>query len=51
MVMIFPGYDKVRLSYGQLETVLNRGKRDWIAALENQKAVYLILIKKVGKCM
>ena len=45
----FPGYDKVRLSYGQLETVLNRGKRDWIAALENQKAVYLITDKESGK--
>ena len=45
----FPGYDKVRLSYGQLEAVLNRGKRDWIAALENQKAVYLITDKENGK--
>lgn len=45
----FPGYDKVRLSYGQLEIVLNRGKRDWIAALENQKAVYLITDKVTGK--
>lgn len=45
----FPGYDKVRLSYGQLEVVLSRGKRDWIAALENQKAVYLITDKDNGK--
>lgn len=45
----FPGYDKVRLSYRQLESVLNRGKRDWIAALENQKAVYLITDKENGK--
>ena len=45
----FPGYDKIRLSYGQLEAVLNRGKRDWIAALENQKAVYLITDKENGK--
>lgn len=45
----FPGYDKVRLSYRQLESVLNRGKRDWIAALENQKAVYLITDKESGK--
>ncbi|WP_353095677.1 GIY-YIG nuclease family protein [Tissierella praeacuta] len=45
----FPGYDKVRLSYKQLESVLNRGKRDWIAALENQKAVYLITDKENGK--
>lgn len=45
----FPGYDKVRLSYRQLESVLNRGKRDWIAALENQKAVYLLTDKENGK--
>lgn len=45
----FPGYDKVRLSYGQLESILNRGKRDWIAALENQKAVYLMTDKVNGK--
>lgn len=38
----FPGYDKVRLSFIQLETIITRNKRDWIAALENQKAVYLI---------
>lgn len=38
----FPGYDKVRLSFTQLETIVTRNKRDWIAALENQKAVYLI---------
>lgn len=38
----FPGYDKVKLSYQQLATIIHRGKRDWIAALENQKAVYLI---------
>lgn len=45
----FPGYDKVRMSYEQLEIVLNRNKRDWIAALENQKAVYLITDKFNGK--
>lgn len=45
----FPGYDNVRLSYDELKTILNRGKRDWIAALENQKAVYLISDKSNGK--
>jgi len=38
----FPGYDNVRLTFSQLETIIVRNKRDWIAALENQKAVYLI---------
>lgn len=45
----FPGYDKVRLSFSQLETIINRNKRDWIAALENQKAVYLITDTHNGK--
>lgn len=45
----FPGYDKVRLTFTQLESILNRGKRDWIAALENQKAVYLLTDKNNGK--
>lgn len=45
----FPGYDKVKLSYLQLKNILTRGKKDWIAALENQKAVYLITDKNTGK--
>lgn len=45
----FPGYDKVSLSFSQLETIIMRNKRDWIAALENQKAVYLITDTHNGK--
>ena len=45
----FPGYDKVRLSYSQLQAIISRGKKDWIAALENQKAVYLITDTNNGK--
>jgi len=45
----FPGYDKVCLSFSQLETIIHRNKRDWVAALENQKAVYLITDTKNGK--
>ena len=45
----FPGYDKVRLSYQQLATIIERNKRDWIAALESQKAVYLITDTHTGK--
>ena len=45
----FPGYDKVRLSYRQLEIIVNQNKRDWKAALENQKAVYLITDTNTGK--
>ena len=45
----FPGYDKVRLSYSQLSSIIERNKRSWITALENQKAVYLITDKSNGK--
>ncbi len=45
----FPGYDKVKLSYRQLKSILDRNKKDWIAALESQKAVYLITDLNNGK--
>lgn len=45
----FPGYDRVRLSYTQLQSIIERQKKSWIAALENQKAVYLITDKHTGK--
>lgn len=45
----FPGYDNVRLTYRQLETIIHQNKKDWIAALGNQKAVYLITDTSNGK--
>lgn len=45
----FPGYDKVRLSYEDLAIIVHRHKLDWVSALENQKAVYLITDKCSGK--
>lgn len=45
----FPGYDNVRLSYLQLATIIQRRKQSWVAALENQKAVYLITDTSNGK--
>ena len=45
----FPGYDKVRLPFEHLAAIIQRNKRDWIAALENQKAVYLITDQCSGK--
>lgn len=45
----FPGYENVRLSYYQLSTIIDRKKSDWINALKNQKAVYLITDRKTGK--
>ena len=45
----FPGYENVRLSYFQLKTIIDRHSPGWIAALQNQKAVYLITDTKTGK--
>ncbi|MGN0595364.1 MAG: GIY-YIG nuclease family protein [Hominimerdicola sp.] len=45
----FPGYDKVCLSFKQLAIIVHQHKKDWISALENQKAVYLITDKNTGK--
>lgn len=45
----FPGYENIRLSYSQLSTIIKRKRSGWIAALKNQKAVYLITDRKTGK--
>jgi hypothetical protein len=45
----FVGYDKVSLSYSQLEAIIKLKKQTWIGALENQKAVYLQTDKVTGK--
>lgn len=45
----FPGYENVRLTYGQLSNILARQLPGWIAALQNQKAVYLITDTKTGR--
>lgn len=45
----FPGYDNVSLSFSQLASILERRKQSWIAALEGQKAVYLITDTYNGK--
>lgn len=45
----FPGYENVRLSYPQLKTIIDRQLPGWIAALQNQKAVYLITDINTGK--
>lgn len=45
----FPGYDKVRLSYNQLKGIVIRRPSDWINALSNQQAVYLITDLNNGK--
>ncbi len=45
----FPGYDKVSLSYSRLKAILDRGNIEWINALQNQKAIYVITDKSNGK--
>lgn len=45
----FPGYDKIRLTYAQLNGIIHRQTSDWIAALENQKAIYLLVDTSNGK--
>ena len=45
----FPGYDEVRLTWKQLEIIIKQHKKDWMAALQNQKAVYLITDRSNGK--
>lgn len=43
----FPGYDCISLSWKRLKYVLE--KKDWKAALENQKGIYLITDTLTGK--
>ena len=45
----FPGYDNVNITFHELEAIITRHKRDWVKALENQKAIYLISDKSNGK--
>jgi hypothetical protein len=44
---IFPGYEKVKLSWGELKRVIE--KEGWKTALQNQKGVYLITDISTGK--
>lgn len=45
----FPGYENVRLTYTQLQNIIDRNLPGWVAALQNQKAVYLITDTNTGK--
>ena len=45
----FHGYDNISLQFEKLQSIIERGKKDWIAALESQKGVYLISDTKTGK--
>lgn len=43
----FPGYDSVNVSWKELESLIETSA--WKTALQNQKAVYLIVDRKTGK--
>ena len=45
----FPGYENIRLSFSQLETIIRNKRSGWLDALRNQKAVYLITDTSNGK--
>lgn len=45
----FPGYNNVCLSYHALKRILDEGKSDWLSALKNQKAVFVLTDNATGK--
>jgi hypothetical protein len=45
----FPGYENVCLSFSEIETIINRQKKDWVTALKNQKGIYILTDTKTGK--
>lgn len=45
----FQGYDNVRLSYKQLRTIVYNNNQQWVNALSNLRAVYLITDLSSGK--
>ncbi|HOO49906.1 MAG TPA: GIY-YIG nuclease family protein [Alphaproteobacteria bacterium] len=45
----FPGYNRIEMSFEELETLIERERVQWKTALENIKGVYLITDTKTGK--
>ena len=45
----FPGYERVAVSFGELEALVRNDRPDWKAALQSIKGVYLITDAKSGK--
>ncbi|MCY4032705.1 MAG: GIY-YIG nuclease family protein [Hyphomicrobiales bacterium] len=45
----FCGYENIDHDFRYIEMIVKQGKRDWRAALENVKGVYLITDKRNGK--
>ncbi len=46
---VFPGYEKIDLSFDGLEILVQNDRPDWKAALESVKGIYLITDTKTGK--
>lgn len=46
---LFPGYEDINLSFGELETLVRNELPDWKAALESSKGVYLITDAKTHR--
>ena len=45
----FPGYEKIDISFGELESLIKKGRSDWKTALENAKGIYLLTDTKTNK--
>lgn len=45
----FPGFESIDLSFGELESLIQKGRPDWKAALESVKGIYLITDISSGK--
>lgn len=45
----FPGHDRIDVGFGGLEAIIRNDRRDWRAALENAKGVYLIADTRTGR--
>ena len=45
----FPGFEKVTISFGELESFIRNDRPDWKTALKNVKGVYLLVDAKSGK--
>ena len=39
---LFPGYENIDLSFGELEAIVRNERADWKSALENAKGIYLL---------
>lgn len=45
----FPGYDRVSLSYAQLQSIWDKDKSSWKSTLSHQQGVYVITDTETGK--